>query len=137
MKWGEVRVGDALPEFTFAPNEVDLFFFNAALWNGHRIHYDAPYTREEEGYPAVVIDGPLQGDWLAQVVTEWLAGSGEVLALEYSHRRAAFVGERLRATGRVDDVDDRTREVRVSLAVHNEKGEVITPGSATVRLGEA
>jgi len=134
MKLDEIGVGDSLPELAFEPNEVDLFFFNAALWNGHRIHYDAPYTRDEEGYPAVVIDGPLQGDWLAQVVTEWVQQCGEITALEYSHRRAAFVGERLHAGGRVEAVDRDAGEVRIRLAVTNETGEVITPGRATVRL---
>ena len=39
------------------------------------------YTTGVEHHPAIVIDGPLQGDWLAQVVTNWLDGhaSGERL----------------------------------------------------------
>ena len=48
--------------------------YNAAIWNPHRIHYDEPYTTGVEHHPAIVIDGPLQGDWLAQVVTNWLDG---------------------------------------------------------------
>lgn len=126
--------GDALPELRFAPNEVDLFFFNAALWNGHRIHYDAPYTKGVERYPDVVIDGPLQGDWLAQVVTTWLGADGELLEMSYSNRDIAYLGETLRAGGEVVSVDPETGEVVLRLAVRNEKDKVTTPGEARVRL---
>ncbi len=127
--------GDALPELVFKPNEVDLFFFNAALWNGHRIHYDAPYTKGIEGYPDVVIDGPLQGDWLSQVVTHWLGGDGELLEMSYSNRDIAYLGETLRAGGEVVSVDRENGEVALRLAVRNEKDDVTTPSEARVRLG--
>lgn len=41
------------------PNTVELFRFSAATFNAHRIHYDLPYARQEEGYPALVVQGPL------------------------------------------------------------------------------
>jgi 3-methylfumaryl-CoA hydratase len=40
------------------PNTVDLFRYSAATYNGHRIHYDQTYVREEEGYPDLVVHGP-------------------------------------------------------------------------------
>jgi 3-methylfumaryl-CoA hydratase len=126
--------GEKLPELVFEPNEVDLFFFNAALWNGHRIHYDAPYTKDVERYPEVVIDGPLQGDWLAQVVTNWLGDGGALLEMSYSNRAIAYLGERLRAGGEVVSVDRESREVVLRLAVRNAQDEVTTPGEARVRL---
>ncbi len=129
-----IAPGQPLPEIVFEPGEVDLFFFNAALWNGHRIHYDAPYTKAVEGYPEVVIDGPLQGDWLSQVVTRWLGDDGELLEMSYSNRDIAYLGERLRAGGEVVSVDPATREVVLRLAVRNEKDAVTTPGEARVRL---
>ena len=129
-----LSAGDSLPELVFTPNEVDLFFFNAALWNGHRIHYDAPYTKEVEGYPEVVIDGPLQGDWLSQVVTGWLGQGGELLEFSYSNRDIAYLGETLRAGGEVVSVDLERREVVLRLAVRNAKDQVTTPGEARVRL---
>ena len=63
-----VAVGDALPEQFHTPDNVQLMLYNAALWNGHRIHFDEPYAKEVEGYPGLVIAGPLLGDWLNQVV---------------------------------------------------------------------
>jgi len=37
-----------------------LFRYSALTFNSHRIHYDAPYTTAEEGYPGLVVHGPLQ-----------------------------------------------------------------------------
>jgi 3-methylfumaryl-CoA hydratase len=42
-----------------SPDPVILFRFSALTSNGHRIHYDAPYARDEEGYPGLVVHGPL------------------------------------------------------------------------------
>ncbi len=39
---------------------VVLFRFSAVTFNGHRIHYDLAYSREVEGYPGLVVHGPLQ-----------------------------------------------------------------------------
>ena len=41
------------------PDPVLLFRYSALTFNGHRIHYDLPYVREEEGYPGLVVHGPL------------------------------------------------------------------------------
>lgn len=37
---------------------VQLFRFSALTFNGHRIHYDRPYAVNQEGYPALVVQGP-------------------------------------------------------------------------------
>ncbi|NUA26765.1 FAS1-like dehydratase domain-containing protein [Cupriavidus basilensis] len=39
---------------------VMLFRFSALTFNGHRIHYDHDYVRDVEGYPGLVVHGPLQ-----------------------------------------------------------------------------
>jgi 3-methylfumaryl-CoA hydratase len=44
--------------------------YNAALWNGHRIHFDEPYAREVEGYPGLVVHGPLTAVMLAWLTLE-------------------------------------------------------------------
>ncbi len=41
------------------PSEPLLFRYSALTFNSHRIHYDAPYAREEEGYRGLVVHGPL------------------------------------------------------------------------------
>jgi hypothetical protein len=54
--------------------------------------------------------------------------------MAYSNRRAAFVGERLRSTGTVTAVDGETGELRIEVAILNERDEVLAPGTAVVRL---
>ena len=44
---------------TFIPTTVTLFQFSALTYNGHRIHYDQPYATATEGYPGLVVHGPL------------------------------------------------------------------------------
>ncbi|MEL0324990.1 MAG: hypothetical protein VXA00_11585 [Rhodospirillales bacterium] len=131
----QINVGDILPEKHHTATEVSLFLYNAAIWNPHRIHYDAPYTSDVEKHPAIVIDGPLQGDWLAQCVTDWLGSDGHLMKFSYSNRRAAYLGETLTATGEVVAKDATARTVDVRLGIQNENGEVIAPGLATLKFG--
>lgn len=41
------------------PDDVMLFRYSALTFNGHRIHYDRQYVTEVEGYPGLVVHGPL------------------------------------------------------------------------------
>jgi len=41
------------------PSPTLLFRYSAVTFNGHRIHYDWPYVTETEGYPGLVVHGPL------------------------------------------------------------------------------
>jgi 3-methylfumaryl-CoA hydratase len=43
----------------YTADEITLFRFSALTFNSHRIHYDAPYATEVEGYPGLVVHGPL------------------------------------------------------------------------------
>jgi 3-methylfumaryl-CoA hydratase len=64
------RPGDASPppqaaplappwERQWVPDDVLLFRYSALTFNGHRIHYDRRYVTEVEGYPGLVVHGPL------------------------------------------------------------------------------
>lgn len=129
-----IKPGDLLPEREFKPDNVQLFLYNAALWNAHRIHYDYPYATEVEGYPGVVIAGPQMGDWLTQCVIEWLGDEGTLAAIEYSNRKAAYIGETLRTGGKLVSVEADTGIAELELYIKNEADEVVTPGTATVRF---
>ena len=133
----EMQVGDALPERSFTPTNVQSMMYNAALWNGHRIHFDEPYAKDVEGYPGLVIAGPLLGDWLHQCLEEWLGDDGRISNIEYSNRVASYVGETLRSGGTVTACDPQSGEVPVEVFIKNEAGEVITPGLASVSFNNA
>lgn len=130
-----LNVGTALPERAYEATNVSLFLYNAAVWNAHRIHYDETYTTQVEHHPGIIIDGPLQGDWLTQVVLEWLGDDGTLVEFEYSNRRAAVLGETLTAGGSIRAVDGNT--VTLELWIKNEAGEVTAPGRAVARFGPA
>lgn len=50
------------------PDTRLLFRFSALTFNAHRIHYDRPYAMSEEGYPALVVHGPLTAILLLELV---------------------------------------------------------------------
>ena len=129
-----INPGQELPERQLVCDTVQLFFYNAALWNAHRIHFDTPYAKEGEGYPGLVVAGPLMGDWLTQCVLEWMGEAGELVSFEFSNRQAAFVDEPLVSGGTVRSVDAASGLVNLDLHIRNAAGEVITPGQAVVRL---
>jgi len=136
-RFDAIQVGDELPEREHTPTEVQLFLFNAAVWNPHRIHFDRDYATRTEGYPGVVIDGPLQADWLAQTVMEWIGNDARLASFKYSNRRASYVGETLYSGGRVAAKDPSTGEVTLELRVSNEAGETVTPATAVLRFHAA
>lgn len=51
-------------------NPVTLFRYSALTFNGHRIHYDRIYNREVEGYPDLVVHGPLIGTFLIDLAVK-------------------------------------------------------------------
>jgi hydroxyacyl-ACP dehydratase HTD2-like protein with hotdog domain len=72
---------------------VLLFRYSALTGNGHRIHYDHPYAVAEEGYPGLVVHGPLQATWLALLAEE--AAERPLATFAFRGRRAAIVGHPL------------------------------------------
>lgn len=82
------------------PDSVLLFRYSALTGNGHRIHYDHPYVTEVEGYPGLVVHGPLQATWLARHALD-MAGPGARLArFRYRGQRPAISGNPLSLLGR-------------------------------------
>ena len=134
LNYESINVGDLLPSREHTANIVQLFMYNAAIWNPHRIHFDHAYATEEEGYEAIVLDGPLQGDWVGQVVTDWVGDEATLVSFGYANRRAAFLGDTMTAGGKVEEKNDDTQEIKVSLYLKNAEGEVTIPGHAVVKF---
>jgi 3-methylfumaryl-CoA hydratase len=53
---------------------VLLFRYSALTFNGHRIHYDRTYVTQVEGYPGLIVHGPLQAALLAEFAAEHHGG---------------------------------------------------------------
>lgn len=76
---------------TLVPTSTLLFRYSALCFNGHRIHYDADYCREVEGYPNLVIHGPLLATLLANFAEE--TGGKPLREFSYRALRPALLGD--------------------------------------------
>ncbi len=74
---------------TLRPDAVLLFRYSALTGNSHRIHYDLDYVTREEGYPGLVVHGPLQATLLALHALAAAPGA-RLAAFSYRGRRPAF-----------------------------------------------
>ncbi|MBI2313764.1 MAG: MaoC family dehydratase N-terminal domain-containing protein [Betaproteobacteria bacterium] len=59
---------DAAWRRDIVPDAVLLFRYSALTFNGHRIHYDWRYVTEVEGYPGLIVHGPLQATLLLDLL---------------------------------------------------------------------
>ncbi|MEM7464903.1 MAG: MaoC family dehydratase N-terminal domain-containing protein [Pseudomonadota bacterium] len=55
---------------TIKPHPTLLFRYSALTFNGHRIHYDRSFCMETEGYPGLVVHGPMQATMLCQFAAD-------------------------------------------------------------------
>lgn len=76
-----------------------LFRYSALTFNGHRIHYDADYCREVEGYPGLVVHGPLLAQ---QLILMAVARLGRLSRFRFRATSALFQTERARLCARDD-----------------------------------
>lgn len=86
---------------TLVPNEALLFRFSAITFNTHRIHYDAPYAINEEGYRGLVVHGPLTSSLLLDLAAREF-GANAVKQFAFRAQSPAFAGEPLQLVGRRD-----------------------------------
>lgn len=78
----------------WCPNSVDLFRYSAVTYNGHRIHYDHPYATQVEGYPALVVHGPLIATKLLDFAMRLEGRSAKTF--QFRARTPCFVGQPIR-----------------------------------------
>ena len=133
--YDDVQPGDVLPVLTVAVDERQLFFFSAATYNGHRIHYDKDWARTVEGYDDVIVQGPLQAALLARAITDWIGGRGRVVAYSVQNRAVALTGQQLSFGGSVTAKRLADNVGLVDLEIAGRRGDtVLMPGTATVAL---
>jgi len=84
---------------TVTADPVLLFRYSALTFNGHRIHYDRAYATEQEGYPGLVVHGPLIATLLADLVARERPGA-TLETFEFRAVRPAFAGRPLTFCGK-------------------------------------
>jgi 3-methylfumaryl-CoA hydratase len=74
---------------TIVPDDVLLFRYSALTFNGHRIHYDRRYVTEVEGYPGLIVHGPLIATLLMDLLRRH-APDAEVATFRFKAVRPTF-----------------------------------------------
>jgi 3-methylfumaryl-CoA hydratase len=107
------------------PDDVLLFRYSALTFNGHRIHYDRRYVTEVEGYPGLIVHGPLIATLLMDLLRRELP-QADVATFRFkrraAHLRPASV-PRLRPA----------RRAQVHLWAQDHEGWLTMDASATLR----
>lgn len=92
------------------PDEKTLFRYSALTFNTHRIHYDLPYATDVEGYPGLVVHGPLSATYLLDSFVQQHPGLA-VRSFEFSARSPVFVNEQVHFVGRADSAGSQELQV--------------------------
>ncbi|MDF1854827.1 MaoC family dehydratase N-terminal domain-containing protein [Pseudooceanicola sp.] len=106
-----------LAHWEITPDPVLLFRYSALTFNGHRIHYDAAYAREVEGYDGLVVHGPLQAVWLQNLATAQLGAIP---------RRFSYRGLSPLIVGHSVHVEAREKDGMLYLRVRRLTDDVVT-----------
>jgi 3-methylfumaryl-CoA hydratase len=107
---------------TVNPEAALLFRFSALTWNAHRIHYDRDYCTQVEGYPGVIVHGPLQAVLLA--------------GLAMDHAGAPLAGFEFRSEAPIFDLapfQARGRRDADALVLETRRSDGVTAMRATAR----
>ena len=77
---------------------MSLFRYSALTFNGHRIHYDRDYVTGQEGYPGLVVHGPLLATLLVDLWLEFQA-EAHLRRFTYQAQHPVFDGRPFTACG--------------------------------------
>lgn len=81
--------GQAAWSRSIVPDDILLFRYSALTFNGHRIHYDRQYVTQVEGYPGLIVHGPLIATLLLDLLRRQLPGA-RVVAFDFKALRPTF-----------------------------------------------
>lgn len=101
-----------------------LFRYSALTFNGHRIHYDLPYARDEEGYPDLVVQGPLTATLLQRFAVQHGVGR-RLAAFDFRGVSPLFVNRPFTLEGREESADT------LALWARGPDGELAMSATAT------
>jgi 3-methylfumaryl-CoA hydratase len=112
---------------TIVPDDVLLFRYSALTFNGHRIHYDRRYVTEVEGYPGLIVHGPLIATLLLDLLRREHPGA-TVSRFEFKAVSPLFDLHRFEVCGRADAAGPG----RFALWARNHAGALAMQASATM-----
>lgn len=118
--------GQAAWSRSIVPDDILLFRYSALTFNGHRIHYDRRYVTQVEGYPGLIVHGPLIATLLLDLLRRQLPGV-RVVAFDFKALRPTFDLHPFSVHGKPRD-DGRT----IDLWAQDHDGFLTMQATATV-----
>ena len=107
------------------PDDVLLFRYSALTFNGHRIHYDRRYVTDVEGYPGLIVHGPLIATLLLDLLHRALPAA-QVAAFSFKAMKPVFDVAPFQVCGR------RVDEHSVQLWACTPEGKLAMDATATL-----
>jgi 3-methylfumaryl-CoA hydratase len=108
------------------PDAVLLFRYSALTFNGHRIHYDRDYVTNTEGYPGLVVHGPLIATLLVDLVRRKMPAA-RIESFSFRALSPLFDGRPMSVNGMSPD-----RSGIVKLWAANDEGGVAMKAEAKI-----
>ena len=106
------------------PSEPLLFRYSALTFNSHRIHYDKSYAVQEEGYPGLVVQGPLMATLLLNLAANEL-GANKLSRFSFRGQSPAFANDAIYLVG-------NQGHENIALAVLGNDGREIMTAQAAI-----
>lgn len=98
---GSITPPEAQWQERVEPQPLMLFRYSAVTFNGHRIHYDYPYVTQTEGYPGLVVHGPMLATLMCKAFTNANPDKTPVF-LSYRGLRPLIAPAPFQAAGRIE-----------------------------------
>ncbi len=131
--WDSISDGYEIPVLIKRPNYMQLFMFSAVTWNRHLVHYNSGYARHD-GFADVAVHRALIGNFLVQMLNNWIGDAGKVTKVEWKVKGAAVPGDTLTCRGKdVQILAQETQKlIECELWIVNQRGEITTQGKGEV-----
>ena len=144
--WEDVEVGSELPAVPKVATSVKLVMWAGASGDTNPLHYEDAFAASQ-GVGSPIVHGALKRSWLGHLVTSWMGEQGTLKKLSCQYRGMDYPrkmktmaepqeGETWYCKGKVTNkyVQNGAHYVDCDIWVENGKGEITTPGKATVIL---
>jgi len=144
--WEDIQEGMEIPPLPKIATTLMLVRWAGASGDFNPLHYDNTFAASV-GVGKPIVHGALKRQWLVQLMTDWIGEKGwlkklscQYRAMDYPRQMQSMIGpqegETWQCKGRVAKKyrDGEEHLVDCDIWVENGKGEVTTPGKATVVL---
>jgi len=130
-----IRENDEVQPLAKKPTHMQLFMFSAVTWNRHLIHYNTEFAKHD-GLKDVATHRALMGNFLTQMLSDWVGDFGRVSKVEWSIREGAYPGDVLTCKGKVlrKRSDGDKKSIECEIWIENQEGKILAPGKGEVSV---